>query len=79
MQTPSFITGLCDRLKKDLVIDGNSEVILADTGVKLMSKLHQLYSGTIKFESGSNKVLSNYKALYIAERFKGAKIVIFYK
>lgn len=39
---------LCNRLKKDLVIDGKNEVILADTAVKLQSKLHQLYSGTIK-------------------------------
>ena len=43
---------LCKRLKKDLVIQGKDQVILADTGVKLMSKLHQMYSGTVKFESG---------------------------
>ena len=34
------------------VIYGKKDVILADTGVKEMSKLHQMYSGTVKCESG---------------------------
>jgi hypothetical protein len=70
---------LSKRLKRDLVIEGNDEVILADTPVKLMTKLHQLYSGTIKFESGNSKVLDYSKALFIAKRFDGYKIAIFYK
>jgi hypothetical protein len=32
---------LANRLKKDLVVEGTDEVILADTPVKLMMKLHQ--------------------------------------
>ena len=70
---------LCDRLKKDLVIEGKDEVILADTAVKLMMKLHQLYSGTIKFESGNSMVIDTTKAEFIRDRFKGKKIGIFYK
>ena len=70
---------LCNRLKKDLVIQGTNEVILADTAVKLQSKLHQLYSGTIKFESGNTKVLDYSKAEAILSRFRGEKIVIYYK
>ena len=70
---------LISKLKKDLVIEGDKEVILADTGVKLMIKTHQLCSGTIKFESGNSMVLDYSKALYIKERFKGMKIAIFYK
>jgi hypothetical protein len=70
---------LISRLKKDLVISGKSEVILGDTPVKLMSKLHQLYSGTIKFESGKSMVVDLSKAKYIKERFKYRKIGIFYK
>jgi len=70
---------LCNRLKKDLVIEGKDETILADTGVKLMQKLHQMYSGTVKFESGSTSVLDYSKANYIKEYFKGKKIAIFYK
>ncbi len=71
--------GLCSRLKKDLVVQGKDEVILADTGVKLMSKLHQLYSGTVKFESGKSMVIDSSKAKFIKKRFKGKKIGIFYK
>ena len=70
---------MCDRLKKDLVIEGKEEVILADTGVKLMTKLHQMYSGTIKFESGNRMVLDDSKAQYILNRFGSDKIAIFYK
>jgi len=70
---------LCKRLKKDLVIEGKDEVILADTGVKLMSKLHQMYSGTVKFESGKSMVIDSSKAKFIKKRFKDKKIGIFYK
>jgi hypothetical protein len=70
---------LIDRLRKDLVVEGQEEVILADTPVKLMSKVHQLYSGTIKFESGKSMVIDYSKAEFIKEKFKGKKIGIFYK
>lgn len=70
---------LIKRLKKDLVIEGKNEVILADTAVKLQSKIHQLSSGTIKFESGNAKVLDYSKANFINNNFKGKKIAIFYK
>lgn len=70
---------LAKKLRKDRVIEGKAEVILADTGVKLMSKLHQLYSGTCKFESGNAATLDLTKALFISEHFKGVKIAIFYK
>lgn len=70
---------LCKQLKKDLVIEMDDEVILADTGVKLMSKLHQMYSGTVKFESGNSKVLDTSKAHYIKWMFDGQKIGIYYK
>jgi len=70
---------LINRLKKDLVIEGNDEVILADTSVKLMQKVHQLSSGTVKFESGNSQVLDDSKAIYIKDNFKGKKLAIFYK
>ena len=70
---------LCNRLKKDLVIEIDDEAILADTGVKLMSKLHQMYSGTVKFESGNTLIIDNSKAEYIKWRFNENKIGIFYK
>lgn len=71
---------LCNQLKKDLVIEmDNDEVILADTGVKLMSKLHQMYSGTVKYESGNSEVLDTSKADFIKWKFEGSKLGIFYK
>lgn len=70
---------LIKRLKRDLVIEGEREVILADTPVKLMQKTHQLCSGTIKFESGNSMVIDYSKAEFIKEYFKDKKIGIFYK
>lgn len=66
-------------LQKDKVFEINGEFILGDTPVKLMSKIHQLYSGTVKFESGTSTVLDLSKAKFIKEKFKGIKIGIFYK
>ena len=70
---------LINQLKKDNIIEGKSEVIIADTGAKMMSKLHQMYSGTVKFESGNSMVLDTTKAMFIWSRFAGQKIAIFYK
>ena len=67
------------RLTKDLVIEGKEETILADTAVKLMSKVHQMYSGTVKFESGNSMVIDDGKAVFIKIYFSDKKIGIFYK
>ena len=67
------------KLKKDLVVEGKEDIILADTPVKLMMKVHQLCSGTIKFESGNSMILDLSKAEFIKEQFDGCKIGIFYK
>ena len=67
------------QLKKNLVVEGKDEVILADTPVKLMMKLHQIFSGTVKFESGASQILDLTKAEFIKEQFNGKKIGIFYK
>jgi len=70
---------LASKLKKNLVIEGKEDVILADTPVKLMMKLHQMYSGTVKFESGKSMVLDYSKAQFIHDNFLDIKIGIFYK
>ena len=67
------------QLKKNLVIEGKDEVVLADTGVKLMMKLHQLFSGTVKFESGRGQVIDFSKAEFIRTEFADMKVGIFYK
>jgi hypothetical protein len=76
---PSKIKEIADILKKNLVVEGKTEVILGDTPVKLMSKLHQLYSGTVKFESGNSMVIDTTKANYIADNFSDRRVGIFYK
>ena len=67
------------KLEKDLVVEGKDEVILADTPVKLMQKLHQLWSGTVKFESGNSMVIDTTKAEFIKDKWRDNKIGIFYK
>jgi len=70
---------IAKKLKKDLVVEGKDEVILGDTSVKLMTKLHQIYSGTVKFESGNSKILDLSKARFIYDNFGDSKVGIFYK
>jgi len=70
---------IAKKLRKDRVFQGKTEVILGDTPVKLKTKLHQIFSGTIKFESGNSMILDDSKAVFIKERFAGKKIGIFYK
>lgn len=67
-------------LKRDKVFktkDGN--VILADTAVKEMQKIHQICSGTVKDEEGNAIVFDTTKIDYIKANFEGKKIAIFYK
>jgi hypothetical protein len=70
---------IIDRLTNDLIIEGKSGVVLADTSVKLMQKVHQMYSGTVKFEDGNRIDFDDSKAVAIKQRFAGKKIAIFYK
>lgn len=71
---------IINKLKKNLVVKNtDGQVILGDTGVKLMQKIHQLSSGTCKFEDGTSKVIDLSKANFIFDKFKGIKIAIFYK
>jgi hypothetical protein len=70
---------IADKLKRDLLFEGKDDLILADTPVKLMQKLHQIYSGTVILESGKSVVLDKTKAEFIKERFAGKRIAVFYK
>ncbi len=71
---------ITSKLIKDLVVVSKStgREIIADTGVKLQQKIHQLFSGTIKYNDGSVQVIDDSKAQFIKEKFKGKKIAIFY-
>ena len=71
---------IAKRLKKDLYVrNQDGKEIVADTAVKLMQKLHQIWSGTCKFEDGTAKSIDYSKAEYIYGNFKDYKIAIFYK
>ena len=71
---------LADKLKRERVYTGrDGNVILADTGAKLLSKLHQVYTGTVIDEKDEGVIFDRSKAYWIKENFKGKKIAIFYK
>ena len=70
---------IAKELKKNNIFEGKNDLIIADTGVKLMSKLHQLYSGTCILESGKTQIIDNSKCIEIENKFKNNKIAIFYK
>ena len=79
IDTADEVSDIIRKLSRDLVVEIEDEVILADTPVKLMQKIHQLSSGTVKFESGNSMIVDLSKADFIKEKFKGKKIGIFYK
>jgi hypothetical protein len=73
-----------DRLRKDSVLKTSEGTVVADTAVKVMSKLQQIYSGTVivdETESGEPiaQVFDVTKAEHICDKFAGQKIAIFYK
>lgn len=57
----------------------DGSIILADTPAKKQTKTHQLYSGTVKTEDGTYKILDYSKANYIKQNYTHKKIAIFYK
>ena len=69
---------LIDKLKKDNIVIGKNENIIADSGVKLMSKQHQLGSGTIIFDSGNVAIIDYSKALFIKNNLKGKLAILYY-
>ena len=71
-----------ERLRIDKVITNKEgRTVLGDTAVKLMNKLHQIYSGSVIIDAPirDGKVFDYTKAEFIKEYFKGKKIAIFYK
>jgi hypothetical protein len=58
------------------IYEGKTDVILADTGVKMQSKAHQIYSGTVIGENGTYS-FDDTKVKAIQRKFAGRKIAIF--
>ena len=83
IDVPESIDKIAKKLLKDRVVmlqDGYT--IVAETPVKLQSKIHQIYNGTciIENELFEQKpiTLSTYKVDFIKEYFKGNKIIVMY-
>ena len=73
---------LANRLRIDKIVtnkDGQS--VIADTGAKMMQKLHQIYSGSVIVDEPEReaKAFDYSKAEFIRDYFKGKRIAIFYK
>jgi SNF2 family DNA or RNA helicase len=66
-------------LKRDKIYEGKSDVILADTPVKLLNKLHQIFSGSVILESERAIFMDDSKIVFIQENYEGEHIAIFYK
>lgn len=74
----SITHNIANTLLADRVFEGTKDIVLADTAAKLMQKLHQVYSGTVKLESGESVIIDKSKAEFIKEYFKGKKLAIIY-
>jgi len=70
---------MIETLKNDFVIIGANDTVTADSAVKLMSKIHQMGSGTIILDSGNGITIDKTKALFVKQYFADKKIGIFYK
>ena len=70
---------LARRIMKDGVIGRpDCRSVLADTGAKAMSKLRQIYSGTVITEAHGAVIFDRSKAHYIRDHFAGRKLAILY-
>lgn len=71
-----------NRMRIDkIVTNKEGKTVLGDTAVKLMNKLHQIYSGSVIIDEPERegKVFDYTKAEFIKQYFQGKKIAIFYK
>jgi len=70
------------KLTQDRVVQNkDGDIVMADTNVKLMNKLHQIYSGSVIVDQPerTSSAFDMTKALLIKDKFQGQKIAIFYK
>jgi hypothetical protein len=73
-------TRFANVLIKDKVYTYKSgKAVVCDTAVALLSKLHQVYSGTVILDDGSDHMFDMTKAEYIQKHYANKKIAIFYK
>ncbi len=66
------------RLQNDLVVDINGYTVLGDSPAKLLTKLHQLSSGSVISENGEHLIFDSSKADFVKSYFLDQKIALFY-
>lgn len=80
VDTPDVVVNSINLIRKNKIFTtSKGGIVLGDTAVKLMQKIHQLSSGTVKTEDGTYIAFCDFKARFIVKEFKGKKIAIFYK
>jgi hypothetical protein len=67
---------IANKILKDNVYEGKTDVILADSAVKVQSKVRQIYSGTVIGENKTH-IIDTTKVAAIIKKFAGKKIAIF--
>jgi len=67
-----------DGISQTQTIKGHVRTVLADTGAKKLSKLRQIYSGSVITEEGVKLIFDKSKAEYIERNYKDSKIAIMY-
>jgi hypothetical protein len=65
-------------LLKNKFLNLKDKEVIADTAVKMQSKIHQLSSGSIISDCKSKIILDYSKAEFIKQKFEGKKIAMFY-
>jgi hypothetical protein len=77
---PDHIAGAIRLLRRhNLFNTKDGRMVVADTAVKLMQKIHQLCGGTVICEDGSRIVADKSKAMHIKSAFAGQRVAVFYK
>ncbi len=69
---------LIDTMRSNLMIEIAGNTILGDSPAKLLTKLHQLSSGTVIAENGLRLTFDDSKAKFVRKQFDGQKIALFY-
>lgn len=71
------IGAIAKKLQKDNIVIGKTGTLTADSGVKLLNKMHQLSGGTVILDDERSVSIDYSKANFIKETYK-EKIAIFY-
>lgn len=69
---------LIDTMRSSLMVEIDGNAILGDSPAKLLTKLHQLSSGTVIAENGLHLTFDRSKAEFTRREFAGKKIALFY-